>query len=167
MKTYKLLSIALTLLIPAIILAQPGIDYFEKNHPPEHILNLSDAQKEQITDIKLDHKKTVIKLKSELKIAKIELEELIMNDESKKKIDDAVKKVTDYQSKLFKQNIDHRMKFRALLTDEQKLNLKNLKFEKKRMPMMNKRKMQSNHFHGYQGRNTRQNPNQSLKHRNK
>jgi len=108
MKTYKLLSIALTLLIPAIILAQPGIDYFEKNHPPEHILNLSD-----------------------------------------------------------KQNIDHRMKFRALLTDEQKLNLKNLKFEKKRMPMMNKRKMQSNHFHGYQGRNTRQNPNQSLKHRNK
>ncbi len=99
-------------------------------HSPnlEEQLKLTDAQKDQMHKLRVENQKKCIPLTASLKLAQIDLEELIQGDAPQKKIDEAVKKVNGIRSKLFSQRTRHRIDMAKVLTKEQKSILKDTKF---------------------------------------
>jgi Spy/CpxP family protein refolding chaperone len=121
------LTIALLIIsLPVLIFAQPkemmppGGKGMEKSMEFCQNLNLSDAQKEQLHQLRLDHQKKVIPLQADLKLAQLELDELINTGADVKKIDAAIKKVNDIKSQLFELKVKHQLAFRNVMTDEQR-----------------------------------------------
>lgn len=137
----KSVLIGLTLLvIPALILAQPaGKSQGEPcgqmempagmNCPPMgampgmNMLKLTDQQKAEHKKINLKYQRLNIPLRSDLKLANLDLKEA-MESLDQKKIDEAVKKINDINARLFKNKIDRKVEFMKTLTDEQKKMLK-------------------------------------------
>jgi len=113
----------LTLIIPMMLSAQRmhhgdfgrGEGMFD--------LDLTETQQEQIDKIYTKFVKEQIKLRADMNLARIELEEIIHNDVTGKKLEDAIEKVTNYENQLFKARIHNRVEIRNLLTDEQKAQL--------------------------------------------
>lgn len=132
MKKYLTILLAVVV-IPGLLFAGPQ-KMMKKEmkcmHPPdlELQLKLTDAQKDQMHKLKVEDQKKNIPLVAKLKLARIELEEIIQSDASQKKIDEAVKKVNGIRSKLFSQRIKHRINMAKVLTKEQKSILKDRKF---------------------------------------
>jgi len=123
----KRLIIALLIVsLPVLIVAQPkemvpsGGKGMEQSMEFCQNLNLSDAQKEQLHQLKLDHQKKVIPLQADLKLAQLELDELVNTGADVKKIEAAIKKVNDVKSQLFELKVKHQLTFRNVLTDEQR-----------------------------------------------
>jgi len=123
----KQLIVALLILsLPVLIFAQPkgmmppGGKGMERSMEFCQKLNLSDAQEEQLHQLRLDHQKKVIPLQADLKLAQLELDELINTGADVKKIEAAIKKVNDVKSQLFELRVKHRLTFRNVLTDEQR-----------------------------------------------
>jgi Spy/CpxP family protein refolding chaperone len=122
----RLIITLLLVSLPVLILAQPkemmppGGKGMEKSMEFCQNLNLSDAQKEQLHQLRLDHQKKVIPLHADLKLAQLELDELVNTGADVKKIDAAIKKVNDVKSQLFELKVKHRLAFRNVLTDEQR-----------------------------------------------
>jgi Spy/CpxP family protein refolding chaperone len=133
-KVVSLMLIAV--MIPGLLMANPQEKVvkgkFRRAIPlgTEERLNLTDEQKEQIHKIKLEYQKKRIPLEAELKLARIELEELIRQGESEKKIGEAVEKVNGLRGKLFSLKINQRLDMSKLLTEEQKEKLKDCQFQK-------------------------------------
>lgn len=132
MKKYLIIFLGVVV-IPGLLLAGPQ-KMIKKEmkcmHSPnfEEQLKLTDAQKDQMHKLKVENQKKCIPLTASLKLARIDLEELIQSDASQKKIDEAVKKINGIKSKLFSQRIKHRIDMAKVLTKEQKSILKDSKF---------------------------------------
>jgi len=139
MKRSILIGIVL-LIVPALILAQPaGKSQGEPcgqmemqagmNCPPMgampgmNMLKLTDQQKAEHKKINLKYQRLNIPLRSDLKLANLDLKEAMENLDQKK-IDEAVKKINDINAKLFKNKIDQKIEFMKTLTEEQKKILK-------------------------------------------
>lgn len=146
----KSLTILLAVLvIPGMMLAGPQKVLKKKvlriMHQPklEERLKLSDEQKEQQRKIKIDYQKKRIPLQASLKLARIDLKELMRDDAPQTKIYKSVDKVHGISGKLFKLRIRQRMEMRKVLTTEQKKLMKEHAYPKKcmrfkghRSPMM-------------------------------
>ena len=132
MKKYLTILLAVVI-IPGLLFAGPQKmvkKVMKSMHSPdlELQLKLTDAQKDQMHKLKVENQKKRIPLVAKLKLARIELEEIIQSDASQKRIDEAVKKVNGIRSKLFSQRIKHRIDMAKVLTKEQKSILKDCKF---------------------------------------
>lgn len=145
----KSLTILLAVLvIPGMMLAGPQKVLKKKvriMHQPklEERLKLSDEQKEQRRKIKIDYQKKRIPLQASLKLARIDLKELMRDDAPQTKIYKSVDKVHGINGKLFKLRIQQRMEMRKVLTTEQKKLMKEhacpkkcMRFKEHRNPMM-------------------------------
>lgn len=133
-KVVSLMLIAV--MVPGLMMANPQEKVMEREFRRamplriEERLNLTDAQKEQMHKIRLDYQKKRIPLEADLKLARIELEELIRQGESGKKIDEAVGKVNELRGKLFSLRVNERLDMSKLLTEEQKEKLKDYPLER-------------------------------------
>ncbi|GEM_PF-1278128 len=120
-------SIAMLVLLAAIptlvLTAQPGPMKDKHNMPGPYMgakLQLTDAQKEQMHALKLALEKKQIPMQADLKVARLELEELLVKDAAAKQIDAQIAKVNEIRGKLFEMRIRHRMESAKILTAEQK-----------------------------------------------
>lgn len=106
------------------------------NHEREHnrergmaMLNLTDAQKEQMKLLRLEHAKATKSDQQTLKLKMVELSNLVANDDPENK---EVNKLTDeigsLRTSLFKAQIAHRIEVRSILDEEQKI-----KFDKTKL----------------------------------
>jgi len=121
----KMTTAIILLAIPALVLASPRK---MKKHPPMmekrmemcEQLNLTAEQQEKMHDLKVAHQKEMVPLQADLKLAHLELEELIRDGDTSKKLDVAVKRVNDLKASQFEKQIKHRLEVGKILTDEQK-----------------------------------------------
>ncbi len=132
MKKYLIIFLGVVV-IPGLLLAGPQKTMKKEmkcihSAGLEEQLKLTDAQKDQMHKLRVENQKKCIPLTASLKLARIELEELIQSDASQKKIDEAVKEINGIKSKLFSQRIKHRIDMAKVLTKEQKSMLKDSKF---------------------------------------
>ncbi|HCL00140.1 MAG TPA: hypothetical protein DHW42_08575 [Candidatus Marinimicrobia bacterium] len=129
----KRLTTAIILLaIPALVIAGP------KQVIKKHMmtgkrmemagkLDLNEEQKEQMHQLRVNKQKAVVPLQADLKLAQLELEELIRNDDTSKKIDIAIKKINNLKGNLFEIQVKHRIAVKNVLTREQQEMIKHRK----------------------------------------
>jgi Spy/CpxP family protein refolding chaperone len=92
---------------------------------------LTPEQKEKIEDIRFDFQKESIRLKADLKIAKLELKSLMSEEElNKGNIYRKIEELSDLRTKLAKNQVDKKMAIRQILTREQLDKLKEFKSRK-------------------------------------
>lgn len=83
-------------------------------------LNLTEAQEDQMQDLRFAHEKVMIDLRADMKKAQLDLRQLKMADEpSKKKIYAQIDKVGEARIAMEKAKADHQLEVRKVLTDEQ------------------------------------------------
>jgi Spy/CpxP family protein refolding chaperone len=91
-------------------------------------LGLAPEQKEKIEDIRFNFQKESIRLKADLKIAKLELKSLMSEEElDKGKIYRKIEELSNLRTKLAKNQVDKKMAIRQILTKEQLEMLKEFK----------------------------------------
>lgn len=126
----KRLTTAIILLaIPALVIAGPRRMIkkrmmTERRMEMAEILDLNDEQKEQIYQLRVKHQKAVIPKIAKLKLARLELEELIRSDGSSKKIDAAIGEINNLKGKFLNLRVKHRIAMRNILTEDQKAMIK-------------------------------------------
>ena len=132
-RNFILLSAAVIVLVLAgLSLAQmerrgpmegPRHQMFREHEPGMFaMLNLTDAQKEQIEKLRTEHMKNVLPLRNELGELRAELRTLSTVD--KVNMTDINKKIDEMgkvQTELMKERAAHRQQIRSLLTDEQRV----------------------------------------------
>jgi Spy/CpxP family protein refolding chaperone len=130
--------IIIALIIPLILNARDfgrRHDKFSQHREDYEIafqdLDLTDAQREEIGDLRTDFRKANIQREADLKLAYIELHELMRNEETGKNLDSAIDKVNQLKSEIFKARIKNRLEVQKILTEEQKDKLKSM--NRKRM----------------------------------
>ncbi|MBO8130848.1 MAG: Spy/CpxP family protein refolding chaperone [Candidatus Marinimicrobia bacterium] len=87
-------------------------------------LQLTDDQIAKLKEIQRKYKKESIKLMADLKIARLELSELVDKEASEKEIQKAIDNVNTIRGKLLKLKIQKKLDIAKVLTDEQKKLLK-------------------------------------------
>lgn len=126
----KRLTTAIILLaIPALVIAGPKRVIKKVMMTGKHMemaekLDLNDEQKEQMHQLRVKHQKAIIPITADLKLVRLDLEELIRNDGSSKKVDVAIGKINDLKGKFLKLRVKHRIATRNILTDDQKAMIK-------------------------------------------
>ncbi|MCK4640229.1 MAG: hypothetical protein KAU06_02725 [Candidatus Marinimicrobia bacterium] len=125
----RLTTVIILLAIPALVIAGPRRVIkkhmmTEKRMEMAEILDLNEEQKEQMHQLRVKHQKAVIPITADLKLARLELEELIRSDGSLKKIDVVIGKINDLKGKFLKLRVKHRIAMRNILTDDQKAMIK-------------------------------------------
>ena len=132
-RNFILLSAAIIVMVLAgLSLAQmerrgpmegPRHQMFREHEPGMFaMLNLTDAQKEQIEKLRTQHMKNVLPLRNELGELRAELRTLSTVD--KVNMTDINKKIDEMgkvQTELMKERAAHRQQIRSLLTDEQRV----------------------------------------------
>lgn len=84
-------------------------------------LNLTDEQIAQIADLKLELKKEMLPLRSEMAAKRNELHLLMTEDSpNQSKISKAIKAMGDIRTKIQEKMVQHRLKVRSLLDENQK-----------------------------------------------
>ncbi|MCK4857098.1 MAG: periplasmic heavy metal sensor [candidate division Zixibacteria bacterium] len=83
-------------------------------------LNLSREQKEQLRSLRTLHRKEMIPLRADIKVAEIELREMIHNDAQGSEIDRKIEAIGRMRTEIEKKKVSHRVKMRSLLTPEQR-----------------------------------------------
>ncbi len=125
-------------------------------------LGLSDAQVAKLKQIKLATEKAVIRKQADLRIAKLELNELLQNPQAKRsELEAKAKKVQALQSDLWLTQFRARLDARATLTPEQLQKAKALKHGGMGKGMMKGGKMKKGMMQGgmMQGGNAANRPN--------
>lgn len=113
---FLIFFLTLSLLYSASVFSQG----MEKERPFKSGLGLSAEQKEKIKSLALEGKKEEIRLKSDLRIAQLELRELMHQDAlDKAKISRKIDELGALRTKLQKAKIEKRMALREVLTKEQ------------------------------------------------
>lgn len=87
------------------------------------MLKLTDAQKDQLANIRTKYQRVRIPLQSNLKLAHLDLQDALKSLDQKR-IDEAVKSINNIRSDIFKARINEKVEFLKLLTDDQKKMLK-------------------------------------------
>ncbi|MCG2715194.1 MAG: Spy/CpxP family protein refolding chaperone [Candidatus Marinimicrobia bacterium] len=124
-----LTTVIILLAIPALVIAGPKRVVKKHMMTGKHMemaekLNLNAEQKEQMHQLRVKHQKAIIPITADLKLARLELEELISSDGSSKKIDAAIGKINDLKGKFLELRVKHRIVMRNILTDDQKAMIK-------------------------------------------
>ncbi|MEA3499898.1 MAG: periplasmic heavy metal sensor [Candidatus Marinimicrobia bacterium] len=120
----KLITIALALMLVTSVFAQPRMGQnqsrMDQDRPMmrQNMLDLSDAQMNQLQELKSEHQKDMIPLRADLKVKRIELKELIADGKSKKSIDAKQNSIIKVQSKIADLRIDHLIKVRETVGEE-------------------------------------------------
>lgn len=105
------------------------------NHDREHkrergmaMLNLTDAQKDQMKLLRIEHEKTIKSDQQTLKLKMVELSNLVANDDpSEKEVNKLTDEIGGLQTALLKAQIAHRIEVRTILDEEQKLKFDKMK----------------------------------------
>lgn len=121
----KLTTLIVMFAIPALVLGGPRKMMGEKPASGMHKgtcaeLNLTAEQQQKIDALRLAHQKEMIPLQADIRLAQLELEELVRAGDTSKKLDAAIKKVNDLKSKQYEKRVKHRIEIANVLTDEQK-----------------------------------------------
>jgi Spy/CpxP family protein refolding chaperone len=91
-------------------------------------LGLSEDQQKQMKALRSAQQKEQIRLKAEVKIAHLELRDLVQQANGPSgAVATKVAKVGELQSRLLKQRVDFQLKRKAVLTDEQRKKLEVLR----------------------------------------
>ncbi len=77
-------------------------------------------QKDQMADLRSQHQKEMIPLRSELKLKRVELKDMLRDEASQSRINGKLDEIGDLRTEISKLRMDHRLKMRDILTDEQK-----------------------------------------------
>lgn len=137
-KTIIMLTIAFLLMATASAFAQKGMgragERPGKTRPGlqgqpaglHELLELAPDQIKQLEDMRIEMQKKLIPLQSDLKMAGLELQELIRDDAAKTSIDAKIDEIGGIRSKMQKIRVGHRIDFKSILTDEQKLKLESM-----------------------------------------
>ncbi len=99
-------------------------------------LGLSDKQAEQIDDLTLKHRKSVVRLEADLKIAEMDFQDLMEGDPSESEIRKKAKDMSQLRERMQDLRIDHMLAVRRVLTPEQQKKLKELKPSRRQHRMM-------------------------------
>ncbi len=86
-------------------------------------LDLSEKQQEQIHKLRATFRKAQIKREADMKLAHLELRELMRDDVSENKIESALEKVNSIRNDRFDARIKHRLAVKKILTEEQKAKM--------------------------------------------
>lgn len=142
--------------ILVVFFLYPGLVFsqvFGKEKPLKPGLELSQEQKEKIRSLSLEGKKEEIRLKSDLKISRLELRELMQQDElDKSRINRKIEEMGDLRTKLQKVKVERKMELREILSKEQLQILR----ERRMHRMLDKRQMERK-MRGREGRALRRN----------
>gem|GEM_PF-1133155 len=135
MRTRNILPLLVTvffLLASASAYAQRGMGQGRQfQEKPEHgmqgmqkgmheCLELTADQIKQVEEFKFEMKKKLIPLQADLKMAKLELQEMMSGDASADALDKKIDEISAIKAEIQKIRIRHRLQFRDILTDEQK-----------------------------------------------
>jgi Spy/CpxP family protein refolding chaperone len=90
-------------------------------------LGLTDKQTEQIDGLSLNHRKAVIKLEADLKIAEIEFRDMMEGNPSEADVRKKAKALSQLKEKLQDLRLDHMLAVRKVLTPEQQKKLQDMK----------------------------------------
>ncbi len=121
----KLTAMIITFAIPALVLAGPRKMMKDKPGTMGRMescaeLNLTAEQQQKIDALRLAHQKEMVPLRADIQLAKLELEELVRAGDTSKKLDAAIQKVNELESKQYQKQVKHRVAVANVLTDEQK-----------------------------------------------
>ncbi len=90
-------------------------------------LGLTEEQQSKLRSLGFDAAKSGLRTRTDLQIRRIELEELLQQDTPDKvELDKRIKALTDAQTAMTRQRIEHRLAFRNVLTPEQRTKLRGL-----------------------------------------
>ncbi len=105
----------------------PGAGQWWENPVVVKELGLSDKQSEQIDQLVLAHRKNVIKLEADLRIAEIEFRDLMEGNPSEAEVRKKAKAMSQLREKLHDLRIDHLLAVRRVLTAEQQKKLQEMR----------------------------------------
>ena len=127
MKTKVFITIIMTIFIATSLFAQEKV--LKRGKAISQVnLNLTEEQKSQLEELKKEYTKEVIKIRADLKIAKIELKDLLSErDADETAVLARADEISRLQNKLMKSRISHQLKTRKIYTDEQWKKLKTRK----------------------------------------
>lgn len=122
----KITTAIILFAIPALVFAGPR--KMMRNYPMPgkrmdmcEQLNLTVDQQEKMHDLRVAHQKAMVPVQADLKLAHLELEELIRDSDTSKKLDAAIKNVNSLKASQYEKQIKHRLAIGKILTDEQKV----------------------------------------------
>jgi Spy/CpxP family protein refolding chaperone len=117
----KLILLLIVVMLPFFLCYNSAFSQMmEKEKSPKPGLNLSPEQKEKIRSTALEGRKEEIRLSSDLKIANLELRELMQQDNlDKTKITRKLDEIGNLRTKLQKAKFERKMAIREVLTKEQ------------------------------------------------
>jgi len=128
-KSIKILTVTILVLLSGIstrIFAQQG--YWRQPGPAERerqipgLLDLTEEQQEQITDLRTAYLKDIQPLKNELNINKAKLDALLTEDNPQvNEINNLIENNGKIQIEIRKKQVAHQLEIRKLLDDEQKV----------------------------------------------
>ena len=82
-------------------------------------LNLTTEQQQQMQDLRTKHQKEMIPLRADLKVERIELQELIRSNAGQSEINAKIDRIGQMETSLEKKRVAHRLEMRGILTPEQ------------------------------------------------
>ncbi len=111
----------------------PGGEKFQKGCGPGNgmmmkALELTPDQIKQAREMRLETQKKIIPIKADLKLARLELHEMMRNGASQAEIDRKIDQMSAIRTNMQKIKIHSRIAFRNMLTDEQKAKLEAMPF---------------------------------------
>ncbi|KPK62775.1 hypothetical protein AMJ83_09845 [candidate division WOR_3 bacterium SM23_42] len=122
------LLVAALLLVTGSAFAQPpghGPERGERQHPREHgmmIPDLTEAQKEQMKELRVEHMKALQPLRNQMGEKKARLRTLSTSDKvNMTEINRVIDDIGKMQTQMMKLRAQHRQDVRKLLTDEQRV----------------------------------------------
>jgi len=117
----KLILLLIVVMLPLFLCYNSAFSQMtEREKPSKPGLNLSPEQKEKIRSTALEGRKDEIRLSSDLKIAHLELRELMQQDNlDKAKINKKLDEIGALRTKLQKAKFERKMALREVLTKEQ------------------------------------------------
>ncbi len=124
MKRLVVMTAMVLVLSASFVLAQP-FGPVQGNQPMmgrcfKNIPNLTADQQKQIEQLRLEHQKAMLPLRTKLREAQLEMRSLQLKEADQKAIDKQIEKIGQIKIEIAKKKNAHRNEIRNLLTDEQK-----------------------------------------------
>ena len=85
---------------------------------------LTSEQKDQMADLRSQHQKEMIPMRADLKVKQVEFRDMMRDDASQAELERKIDDIGRLKIEIRKMQLDHRLKMRAILTDEQREFLK-------------------------------------------
>ena len=127
----KLLKIALFVFLLVFIAGSFSYAQHQRLLLLSEKLNLAPEQEKEIRDLQLNFEKEKIRLKADLKIVRLELEDLLIEDRPvKREVYRKIEQMGDLRVKLQKNRVDKRLAIKEILTPEQFEKLQTLKHKR-------------------------------------